>query len=309
MIAVPSNMGDLNLGEAIEILKVVRRDMELGNRLSPVEITSHVRSNIFSGNYKQELENLLNAMKAYGPTSQNPAQDRTNYITRAGNARDVLAQHLGPILRTDAAQVNTTLTEVESLKGDLEDLKAELTERTEELKKQQQAVAASSGATASSDLARFYKDQADSHRGSARIFLIGAAVAGLALVALVIVAFGLRAPESSPNDWTEFAGGAIFRVLLLSVAGFALVFCVRNYRVNKHLEVLNKRRENALETFGLFQGAVTSEDARNLIVGELVRAVFAHEDTGYVTADSERTIIESPGGVVSALASLRGRES
>lgn len=305
------NLGELDLSEAITVLKVAREYLEMGNRLRPEEHTENIRVQMLGAgsNLGQKIKNLLSTMSNYGPNnSGNLSQERASIIGEAKSIRDTVVQILGPSLRADTQQLNDSLAEADRLKEDFQALKAELAERVAELANQQQALAADSGAKASAGLAEHYKGQADHHREAAKRFLRGAIVAGILLAIMVVGAFGVAAPEQSPNDWTEFASGATFRVLLLSVAGFALVFCVRNYRVNMHLEVLNKRRENALETFNLFQGAATTEDARNLIVGELVRAVFAHEDTGYVNTDSERTIIESPGGVVTALASLRGRD-
>lgn len=104
------------------------------------------------------------------------------------------------------------------------------------------------------------------------------------------------AADNTAEQWLEVARGTVARLALLAIVGFAVAFCVRNYRVNMHLEVLNKRRENALNTFGLMQASVTSENARNIVVGELVRAVFTSEETGHLTAATERTDIESPGG-------------
>ena len=78
-----------------------------------------------------------------------------------------------------------------------------------------------------------------------------------------------------------------------------------------HLEVLNRRRENALNTFGLMQAAVTSDEARNIVVGDLVRAVVTSEETGYLAAETERTVIESPGGagVLSAMTAMARSQS
>lgn len=302
-----SNMGELNLDPVVEVLKVLRTDLMLGNDLRPEQVSNAVKSNVEATAFRTQIQELLNAMSGYGTSTQNPGTERTQLLTRAENLRDTVLTQLRPILRPPIEQSTALLADLESMRVTLAATQADLESRVEELQKQQEAIATASGDQASGDLAKHYKTQAEQHQTSAKLLLQVATGSGVALAGLVLVTFAWQPP--SANDWTEFVRGSALRILLLSVATVALAFCLRNYRVNKHLEVLNRRRENALNTFGLFQGAVTSEDARNFVVQELVRAVFSHEDTGYVQADSERTIIESSTGMLSALAAARGRET
>lgn len=300
------NLGELNLDQVVEVLRVVREDLLLGNELRPEQISNVAKQNL-ADNYRQQISQLLDAMKQYGPTSQNPTQERAQLLSNAESIRDNAFSHLRPLLRPPIESASKMLADLDSTRVALAAKEAELDMRLAELQKQQQAVATQSGTEASTDLARHYMDQAEAHKKVATLMLRFAIASGIALAGLILVTFAWLAPGA--DSWTEFVRASTLRLLLLSVAAVALVFCLRNYRVNKHLEVLNKRRENALNTFGLFQGAVTSEDARNFVVQELVRAVFAHEDTGYVQAETERTVIESPSGVLSALAAARGREA
>jgi hypothetical protein len=300
------NMGDLNLNEVVKVLEVLREDLVQGNTLKPEQVSETVFNNVAGTQFRDQILNLLKAMQDYGPTTQNPTQERTNLLAQAKDLRDQALTQLRPLLRPPIEEATKTLAELESMRVTLAATTAELEDRVAELTKQQEAVASKSGQAATGELAKQYKQQADEHMKAAKVLLRFAIGTGVALALLICLTFWWLAPET--NDMTEFIRQSALRLLLLSVATVALVFCLRNYRVNKHLEVLNERRENALETFGLFQGAVTSEDARNYVVQELVRAVFAHEDTGYVQADTERTVIESPTGMLSALAAARGRD-
>lgn len=288
------NMGDMNLGEVIEVLTVVRRDLERGNQLTTHEITESLRNQL-GQNFKNQLDSILSQMATYGPDNPNPNEVRLQALTQAKALRDTVFAHLRPVLGTNESQT------------DLTKLKSEVTDALAELQAQQTALRSGSVSRASSGLSKFYKTEADAHRSTATHFLWGAVASAAVLTAGIIVLFIASPPEYTNNDATEqvieFVRGTTSRVLLLSIAGFVLAFCVRNYRVNKHLETLNKRRYNALETFGLFQAGVSTDEARNIIVAELVRAVFAHEDTGYLTGN-DRTIVESPGGMLPAVVAM-----
>ena len=294
-----SNMGDMNLGDVIDLLKIVRRDLEAGNLLDPAELIDATRNNITNTtNFTQQLDAALNSMSAYGPTNTEAGIQARQ---AAESLKSTVMTHLRPYLRADEAQVAASIAELRSLRDDVAAL-------TAEAKAQQAALRTESVREGTSGLSEFYKEQAEAHETSAKNFLKWAGWAGVAFAVGIIVLFIAFPPEytaaKSTEQWIEFLRATTSRILLLSLAGFVLAFCARNYRVNKHLETLNRRRYNALETFGKFQAGVAGDDARNIIVGELVRAVFQHEDTGYLSGGTERTIIESPGGMVTAVASM-----
>jgi hypothetical protein len=195
-------------------------------------------------------------------------------------------------------------------------MRTEMAALIAESKSQQSALATSSASQAASDLSTFYQSQAEAHRGIAQRFLVYGGVSGVILTGLTVWLFFASPPDYTATDsagqWIEVIRATVARLAILSLAGFVVAFCARNYRVNMHLEVLNKRRENALNTFGLMQASVTGDDARNIVVSELVRSVFTSDDTGYLTGETERTIIESPGGggILSAVSAMsRTRDS
>ncbi|WP_426566347.1 hypothetical protein ACPPVT_07325 [Angustibacter sp. McL0619] len=286
-------MGVHNLRNVVALLRLVRRDLEAGESLSPDEITQGVRGEILSANFANQIDELVNGMTQYGEQTPNPLDQRAAFQRQAENLRNQVIERLRPIVRTDEAEMRQVLASAAAMLVSLH-------QDQEELAKQRTALAQNSAATASEDLAGFYKAQAQGHATSARTFLVAGAVAAIVLTALTVIFLFVAPPDYTATDtseqWIEVARNTVGRLALLSIAGFAVAFCARNYRVNMHLEVLNKRRENALNTFGLMQAAVVSDAARDVVVAELVRAVFTSEETGYLGADTERTVIEQPGG-------------
>lgn len=302
-----ANMGDLHLGEVVDTLRLVRSDLEAADDLTYEQIPSPVRNNMLGGNFRNRLASLVSEMQQYGPSVDSPRAERDRLAAEAEELKDQVLVQVVPITRTDAAKVQEAMAAAESLRSEAQAVSARLNSALAEvegmrvdLAAQQAALATASAGEAATDLATHYKTQAEAHAGTATTFFAAGVVAAVVLTVLTVVFLVVSPPDYGdvgPSEkWLEVVRGTVARLAILSIAAFALAFCVRNYRVNMHLEVLNKRRQNALNTFGLLQAAVTSEDARNIVVGELVRAVFTSEETGYLGGESERTIIESPGG-------------
>lgn len=287
------DMGVLHLQDVVDLLLLIRRELEAGEGLAPEEIPTQVRNDLLGNNYGPQIDALIESMRQYGEQTQNPADQRAQFKNQAENLRNLVIERLRPIVRTDEAKVQQTLAEAQQVLGDLTALRNDLAH-------QQTALAQTSASEASTELATYYKTQAEGHATSATNFLRAGITAGGLLAVLTVLALFVFPPDytaaGTSEQWIEVVRGTVARLAALSIVAFALAFCVRNYRVNMHLQVLNKRRENALNTFGLMQAGVTSDDARNIVVSELVRAVFTSEETGYLGAETERTVIESPGG-------------
>jgi len=78
----------------------------------------------------------------------------------------------------------------------------------------------------------------------------------------------------------------IARGLLISLLYYAMLACVKNYRVHRHLAVLNEHRRNALKTFGRFIAAVGADDeTRGAVLLATTQAIFAPAPSGYLGTD------------------------
>lgn len=86
------------------------------------------------------------------------------------------------------------------------------------------------------------------------------------------------------KEWIN--GENVARVLGKAVAIFSLFYiasvCLKNYRANKHLQVVNSHRSLALLTFQTFvEAASGNEDVKNAVLLETTRSIFAPGATGY----------------------------
>lgn len=152
--------------------------------------------------------------------------------------------------------------------------------------------------TGVANLSGLYRSQADAHAGQARSFLIAGAVAFVILVVSGWVLLHEPLPTTAGADpLVDYVRQLVPRVLLLGAIAYALRFALQNFRANRHLQVLNEQRRNALDTFPLLSAAASNDDTRNVLIAELVRAVFAATPTGFVADGTDRTIVEESTSV------------
>jgi hypothetical protein len=149
------------------------------------------------------------------------------------------------------------------------------------------------------ELATHYENQADGHRKAARWALI--AVVAMA-AAVVGVGWWLISHMPATDDWSVLVRNVLARAFVLGVLSFGVAFSSRIYRTNTHLRAVYEQKANALRTFSLFARSVDDEDARSLILAELVRAVFSSAETGVLDKGSDHTIVESAIPIATAMA-------
>lgn len=159
----------------------------------------------------------------------------------------------------------------------------------------------------------YYNTQSEGHWGEAKNFLIASMVLAAATVGLGIWLFSTLHVDLNARagtEWAEFTRSLVVRLFFVGIATYALTFCVRGYRIGKHLQVVNEQKRNALDTYSLFTAAITSDTLRDVVTAELVKAVFASSDTGYLSETQDRTVVENQGsGILSLLLNRTGNSS
>jgi len=151
-------------------------------------------------------------------------------------------------------------------------------------------------------MSAFYATQATSFRKQANRFFGAVIVSVLVLVVVGMWLFVFEpiplGPSKGASQWEEFVRGLAIRVFFLGIAGYALAFTARNYRIARHLEVAYDQKRASLDTYPLFIEALPQveeggQEVRNIVTAEAARAAFGAIDSGFLSEDRERTIIES----------------
>ncbi|MBT1695916.1 hypothetical protein KK083_03445 [Fulvivirgaceae bacterium PWU4] len=83
----------------------------------------------------------------------------------------------------------------------------------------------------------------------------------------------------------------IVRLLTITILFYAIAICMKNYRAQKHNQVINRHRHNALITFETFNAGATDEGTKNAVLLEATRAIFGNQPTGFGSKDGD---VESP---------------
>ncbi|MFA6531250.1 MAG: hypothetical protein WCT32_00055 [Patescibacteria group bacterium] len=73
----------------------------------------------------------------------------------------------------------------------------------------------------------------------------------------------------------------ILKLALVSLLSYAVSYASKNYRINAHLESVNKHRKNVAETLNDFISAGAESDERTIMIQQGVNAMFQHLPTGY----------------------------
>jgi len=95
------------------------------------------------------------------------------------------------------------------------------------------------------------------------------------------------------------------RLIIFSTLFIAIGFCIKMYRANKHNQILNKHRQNALNTFETFiKSSNDDKGTKDAILLEVTRTIFGNQNTGFNNneneADSYSKIVEIVKGGASA---------
>jgi len=94
--------------------------------------------------------------------------------------------------------------------------------------------------------------------------------------------WGMLKHEDAPLTF----GQVMPRVLVVSLLYSLSLWSARNYKSHRHLHVINKHRESALQTFRSFVEAADNDPAvKNAILLECTKSIFGHTASGYLESD------------------------
>lgn len=92
--------------------------------------------------------------------------------------------------------------------------------------------------------------------------------------------------------------GSMAKVLIASTLFFGLAASLKNFRAYRHNEILNKHRQNALETFEAFSNSAADTQTKSAVLLEATHSIFGHQITGFSTTDKDS---EVPSKIIEVL--------
>jgi hypothetical protein len=292
-------LGELNFANtAGEIKQVIRLLTALAEEPWD-ELAETTKNDVW-----QQLNTLTAAaggIRAFSLTQDNAINQHTALKNQVHGVAEWFRLNVRPHLRAHVIEVSGQSAELAQAVEEARRATSEIEEMLTRLRR-------SVGEAGASRLSAYYNAQASDHRRQATAYLkwSAAPIAMLVLVAVILFVYippDVDTAASSTTQWVELVRALFIRLLLIGLATFALNFVARNYRINKHLQVVNEQKRNALDTFGLFAEAAPTEEARDVVVAELVRAVFSASETGFLAESGDRTVVESQSALLGLLAS------
>lgn len=131
-----------------------------------------------------------------------------------------------------------------------------------------------------------FNEQADEHNAAANKWFWAILVSITLAATLVIILFhSADFKASDDTDYTRLIQVSIFKLVLLSIAYLLIQQCLKNYKVNKHLYVLNRHRQLALSVYPLMANGTSDPEQANTIVGQAAKAVFDPGTSGYLNGE------------------------
>ena len=138
-----------------------------------------------------------------------------------------------------------------------------------------------------------FAEQAESHRKSARFWMIMAVVATAAFgVVFILLSVFLG---SGGTQLTGILQNLFTKGFLLSPIYVWLNRSIKNHTAQKHLEVINIHRQNALETFDTFAAAAEgNRETRDQVLLAATKAIFDANQSGYLSTKTSSSDSASP---------------
>lgn len=137
--------------------------------------------------------------------------------------------------------------------------------------------------TGVSAYAEIFDTQSKQHRTASFLWLTGTA---LFLIVTIVYAFLLLYYFPIAISANELVQMTITKVIIITALFLGLSLCVRNFRAQKHNQILNRHRHNALRTFEQFTAASSDPETKNAVLLEATRSIFSNQTTGYHTHES-----------------------
>lgn len=253
-------------------------------------------------NLKGRLTNVQNKIEQIENFSANQSvSDRDNLLNGLSQEHEKLLKSASPILSADIHQKE----DLQELKSQWEEKLAALTEQRDEAEKIVENLKETSAEAGVEIHSGVFADEADTFGTKSKQWMI--ATAAFAAVTIVAVAMFLKffsVPSSaSVPQLVEYSAG---RIIVLSVLFYGVVWSSRNYFASKHNEVINKHRQNALETFQTFVNAAEDASTRDAVLEKATETIFGARDSGFQKNQEQ---LNSPNTIVDIIRNVSSRNN
>ena len=138
-----------------------------------------------------------------------------------------------------------------------------------------------------------FTDQAQQHRKTASRWLL--ATSGLSVVFVVLFVWLLSDVVPADDNTPVILSVLVTKGFFLSLVFFLLNRTIKNFTAEKHLQVINTHRQNALETFDTFVAAAEgNRETRDQVLLAATKAIFEANQSGYLSSKTSSSDTAGP---------------
>ena len=137
--------------------------------------------------------------------------------------------------------------------------------------------------------AEAFREIAVEHAQASKRWLIAASIL-ISITMLVAIITLYLLPALGELMEAGVVQRVIAKLIILSSLYYGAAWSAKNYRIHRHLSVVNMHRHNALKTFEAFIKAASGDQAtKSAVLLETTRSIFSPTNTGYLGAEEENS--------------------
>ena len=240
-----------------------------------------------------KLGNLIETVRSFNLNQDKPADACSLIVERIKDAYDEVTEPLAIPLAFTAVQA-TDYAKIEreakgyyaTIKEESDNLSAFLSKVKDDASKALSAVQEQAAQAGVSTNAHIFTADAGNHSTKAQkwfkaTIVVSSVTLGAALC--FFIAGFIWTPTTSPAGIQYI----INKLVILSALSFGIFWCVRNYKAEKHNQILNQHRANALLTFQAFYEGTADPQVKNMILLQAAQAAFGSRPTGFDSQEKE----------------------
>ena len=235
----------------------------------------------------RQISNLFDKMKQYNGTNRGDVISSLEGVIRNSQSNtnyDGCLDVLYMIAYQKGLKQNLN---IDSKLKEIENIKKQILKYEQDAKKALESIQNNANKVGVSKYSSIFDKQADIHNKAASKWFGGIIIL---LIVVVVCSFSLLFGWfNPPNDasWGIIVQFTTAKLIIFSALCIAISWAIKSYKANKHNEVLNKHRQNALEIFETFVNGTSDEQTKNAVLLQAVQSIFAQQNTGYNDNETE----------------------
>lgn len=133
-----------------------------------------------------------------------------------------------------------------------------------------------------SQQARYFKEEADKHYSQARDWLQWTLISSGALILYSISSlFFHLIPGLDPTSTYDAVQLGASKLLVFIVIAYIVLTCGRNFMAHTHNAIVNRHRQNGLQTFTTLVDAAGGSQAQDIVLSHAAGSIFDPQETGF----------------------------